>query len=72
MAALGIDENYWYQENITALCTDQCRDSMSRWLNLVETDCASETVTQAGIVVQAKTIVLQYTHSFDLACLVSS
>jgi hypothetical protein len=72
MAAMGMDENYWYQENITALCTARCRGSMSNWLDLVGTDCATDTVTQAGIVVQAKAIALQYTHAFDLACLRSS
>ncbi|KAF2850136.1 carbohydrate-binding module family 18 protein [Plenodomus tracheiphilus IPT5] len=72
MASMGMDENYWYPENITAFCTARCRSTMSTWLQLVETDCASDTVTQAGIVVQAKSIALQYTNAFDLACLRSS
>lgn len=69
MAAMGMDENYWYRENITTLCTSQCRSSMSSWLGLVETDCATDTITQAGIVMQAKAIPLQYTNALDLACL---
>lgn len=69
LASIGMDENYWYKENITDLCTSQCRSSMTSWLNLVETDCAEETVTQAGVVVKAKSIPLQYTHALDIACL---
>jgi hypothetical protein len=72
MAAMGIDENYWYQENITAMCTVRFRSTLSNWLSLVGTDCATDTVTQNGIVVQAKAIALQYTDAFDLACLRSS
>jgi hypothetical protein len=69
---MGMDENYWYREDITKLCTAQCRTSMSNWLSLVEIGCATDTVTQAGIVVEAKAIALQYTYAFDLACLRSS
>lgn len=69
MAAQGMDDNYWYKENITTLCTSQCRTSMISWLKLVETDCATDTITQAGIVVKAKAIPLQYTYAVDLACL---
>jgi hypothetical protein len=69
---MGMDENYWYPENITTLCTNQCRGSMITWLRLVEKDCATDTVTQAGIVVQAKSIALQYMNAFQLGCLKSS
>jgi hypothetical protein len=69
MAAQGMDDNYWYKENITTLCSSQCQTSLTAWLNLVQTDCATDTVTQAGIVVKAEAIPLQYTQAVDLACL---
>jgi hypothetical protein len=69
MASQGMDENYWYKENITALCSSQCRTSMNSWLNLVTSVCGADTITQGGSVVKAVTIPLQYTHALDLACL---
>jgi hypothetical protein len=64
-----MDENYWYPENITALCTASCNTGLNAWLSAVQTSCASDTVTQAGMVVQAKTIPLQYTYGYGMACL---
>jgi hypothetical protein len=72
MASMGMDENYWYSENITTLCKDQCRASMTTWLSSVEKECVTDTVTQAGIVVQAKSIALNYVSAFELGCLKSS
>ncbi|KAF2794926.1 carbohydrate-binding module family 18 protein [Melanomma pulvis-pyrius CBS 109.77] len=72
MAAKGVDENYWYKENITTLCTSQCQSSLNTWEKIVELDCATDTVTQGGIVVQAKTVSLQYIHGYNMACLQNS
>ncbi|ORY13820.1 hypothetical protein BCR34DRAFT_534999 [Clohesyomyces aquaticus] len=72
LAALGVDENYWYKDNITALCTASCNSGLNSWLNSVRSTCASDTVTQAGIVVQAQTIPLQYTYGYSMACLQNS
>jgi len=69
LAAQGMDENWWYKENITTLCTADCSSSVNAWLKAVDTDCASDTVTQANIVVKARTIPLQYTYGYSLACL---
>ncbi|KAF2472769.1 uncharacterized protein BDR25DRAFT_220067, partial [Lindgomyces ingoldianus] len=72
MSAKGMDENYWYKENITKLCTSQCSTSVNAWLKSVESDCATDTITQGGMVVQAKTVPLQYTHAYNVACLQNS
>jgi hypothetical protein len=64
-----MDENYWYKENITALCTTACDSALRNWLSNVQTSCSSDTVVQGGMLVQAKAIPLQYTYGYSLACL---
>jgi hypothetical protein len=56
-------------ENITTLCTSDCSSSLNSWLSNVESACAAENITQAGVQVQAKAMVLQFTFNYDLACM---
>ncbi|KAF3055548.1 hypothetical protein GL218_07223 [Daldinia childiae] len=72
MAALGVDHNYWYLENLTSLCSPSCSKSLQTWLSQVESSCASDEINQSGILVQAKTVALQYTYYYSLACLQDS
>jgi hypothetical protein len=59
-------------DNITTFCTNDCDTSLTSWLSTVESECANDTVTQSSIVVEAKTIPLQYTYAYSAACLQDS
>ncbi|KAK6449891.1 hypothetical protein FP744_10006141 [Trichoderma asperellum] len=68
-AAEGVDMDYWYMDNITALCTSSCSKSLSSWLSLVQSSCASETLNFLGSVMQAKTLPIVFQNGYDIACL---
>lgn len=59
-------------ENITALCTSTCQDSFATWQEDVETACASQTVFQGGVIVEAKALALSFTYNAKIACLQDS
>ncbi|KAH8122261.1 carbohydrate-binding module family 18 protein [Trichoderma asperelloides] len=71
-AAEGVDMDYWYMDNITALCTSSCSKSLSSWLSLVQSSCASETLNFLGSVMQAKTLPIVFQNGYDIACLQDS
>lgn len=59
----------WYMDNITALCTSSCSNSLSSWLSLVQSSCASETLNFLGSVMQAKTLPIVFQSGYNTACL---
>lgn len=72
MASQGLDNNYWYLDNITTLCTPDCATSLSSWLITVEDSCSADNITQGGVQVEAKAMALQFTHNHDIACMQDS
>lgn len=72
LAALGVDFNYQYPENLTALFTASCSNSMNSWLESVESACALDQINQGGSLVQAKMMPLLYTYQYSLVCLEDS
>lgn len=69
MLGNGADYNYWYKENITKLCTSNCKSSLKTWSTKVESACAGQTVEQSGVKVQAKALTLSFTYNTGLVCL---
>ncbi|PON25458.1 LysM domain-containing protein [Trichoderma gamsii] len=68
-AAEGVDRDYWFMDNITALCTPSCSNSLNSWLSSVQSSCASETLNFLGSVMQAKTLPVVFQNGYDIACL---
>lgn len=59
----------WFMDNITALCTPSCSNSLNSWLSSVQSSCASETLNFMGSVMQAKTLPVVFQNGYDIACL---
>nr|KMM64622.1 LOW QUALITY PROTEIN: hypothetical protein CPAG_00974 [Coccidioides posadasii RMSCC 3488] len=68
-AARGIDNDFWYRDNLTALCTQECSASLASWLSTVEKECSKDEVTTNGILFEPKAFPLKYIAGHDLACL---
>ncbi|ETS77354.1 hypothetical protein PFICI_11228 [Pestalotiopsis fici W106-1] len=68
----GIDNNYWYMDNLTRLCTADCQASLHSWGNSVESACYGQTIWQSGAQVQAKALTHSFTHNADIACMKDS
>ncbi|KAI1984534.1 hypothetical protein LOZ51_006612 [Ophidiomyces ophidiicola] len=62
----------WSKENLTALCTNTCSNSLATWLSTVEARCSRDQVTANGIIFEPKTFPLKYISGHDLACLQDS
>lgn len=69
VAALVAEEIYWTADNLTALCTENCRQSLSSWLELVDAVCGVDPIVDEGIIKMASSIPLAYREGFDLVCL---
>ncbi|KAF9888496.1 hypothetical protein FE257_008603 [Aspergillus nanangensis] len=55
-------------DNMTTLCTESCRESLSSWITAVDKACP-EPITEDGIIKMASTVPLTYQEGFNLACL---
>ncbi|PGH13447.1 hypothetical protein AJ80_06316 [Polytolypa hystricis UAMH7299] len=71
-AAHGVDDEYWFVDDITSLCTNECRDSLSAWLSTVDYECANEVLTMDDRPIEPKSFPLRYMAGFEIACLQDS
>lgn len=62
----------WTTSDVNYLCTADCVASLDSWQSNVETVCADETTVQAGVIVQAKALPLQFTYNAGLVCMKDS
>lgn len=72
LVAQGVDNSYWYQNNITTLCTSACTSSMATWLSAVEANCGSEGMTFGETVVDPRFVPYVFIENYDVACLQDS
>ncbi|KAL2380712.1 hypothetical protein RJZ90_004454 [Blastomyces dermatitidis] len=68
-AASGADDDFWFKDNVTSLCTAECSSALSTWLSDVETQCAGHQINTDGRFIEPYTIPLRYIAGFDMACL---
>ncbi|EEQ85789.2 uncharacterized protein BDCG_09058 [Blastomyces dermatitidis ER-3] len=71
-AASGADDDFWFKDNVTSLCTAECSSALSTWLSDVETQCAGHQINTDGRFIEPYTIPLRYIAGFDMACLQDS
>lgn len=58
----------WSQTNITALCTQECSNSLSSWLSAVETNCDGQTLPYEGGYLVPKSIPTKWSQGYELVC----
>ncbi|KLJ12711.1 hypothetical protein EMPG_12291 [Blastomyces silverae] len=68
-AASGADDDFWFKENVTTLCTAECSSALSTWLADVEIQCAGHQINTNGRFIEPYTIPLKYIAGYDMACL---
>lgn len=68
---LLMDDNLivWFRDNVTALCTAECSETLSTWLSDVEAQCAGDRINIDDHLIEPYTIPLKYIAGFDMACL---
>lgn len=65
------DDIYWTTDNITALCTSRCRESIGRWVSTANAACEGQSMAIGGMVMSARYLPLVYQHGYDVTCLSS-
>ncbi|KAG5297288.1 hypothetical protein I7I48_06359 [Histoplasma ohiense] len=70
--ANGADDDFWFRDNVTALCTAECSETLSTWLSDVEAQCAGDRINIDDHLIEPYTIPLKYIAGFDMACLQDS
>ncbi|KAK2793953.1 hypothetical protein FQN52_000285 [Onygenales sp. PD_12] len=68
-AAGGADDDYWFKENVTALCTSKCARALTSWLSDVESQCAKDQIISNGRFIEPHTVPLKFVAGYDMACL---
>ncbi|KAH7360209.1 hypothetical protein BKA65DRAFT_576795 [Rhexocercosporidium sp. MPI-PUGE-AT-0058] len=66
-----IDNYYWSEDNITALCTSSCIDDSSTWVGNVGDACLGQTFNAAGKLVPVDSVALRFVEGITMACLKS-
>ncbi|KAI2464655.1 hypothetical protein F4781DRAFT_436189 [Annulohypoxylon bovei var. microspora] len=66
-----IDQYYWSEDNITALCTPDCVDDSSTWVGNVGDACVGQTYNVAGKLAPVDSVALRYVEGITMACLKS-
>lgn len=66
-----IDNYYWSEDNITALCTSSCIDDSSTWIGNVFNACTGQTYNAGGKLVDVDSVAVRYVEGITLACLKS-
>lgn len=69
VAAVLPEEVLWTIDELTMLCTETCRDSLSVWIESVDTACGNNPIVDNGIIKLASSVPLTYKEGFDLVCL---
>ncbi|GAB7348916.1 hypothetical protein MBLNU459_g7604t2 [Dothideomycetes sp. NU459] len=64
-----IDLYLWSEDNITALCTDDCIGSSSDWIAGVYSACEDQTMTVASKLVPVDSVAYRYADGIGLACM---
>ncbi|KKZ67762.1 hypothetical protein EMCG_06579 [[Emmonsia] crescens] len=68
-AASGADDDFWFRDNVTTLCTMECSNALTTWLSDVESQCAGDQIITDGRFIEPYTIPLKYIAGYDMACL---
>ncbi|OAX79990.1 hypothetical protein ACJ72_05685 [Emergomyces africanus] len=68
-AASGADDDFWFRDNVTTLCTAECSNALTTWLSDVEVQCAGDQIITEGRFIEPYTIPLRYIAGYDMACL---
>ncbi|KAI1458827.1 hypothetical protein F4805DRAFT_114666 [Annulohypoxylon moriforme] len=66
-----IDKYYWSKENITTLCTDDCIDDSSTWVENVGDACVGQTYNVASKLAPVDSVAVRYVEGITMACLKS-
>lgn len=66
-----IDDWYWSEDNITALCTSSCIDDSSTWVGNVADVCIGQTYNAGGKLVKMDSVTFRYVEGITMACLKS-
>ncbi|KAL8705754.1 MAG: hypothetical protein Q9201_001149 [Fulgogasparrea decipioides] len=64
-----LDLYYWDRDNITELCTRDCTQSASDWLQGVNDVCDGQTITIDSKIVPVESVADRYADGIGLACL---
>ncbi|OJD12127.1 hypothetical protein AJ78_07231 [Emergomyces pasteurianus Ep9510] len=71
-AASGADDDFWFRDNVTTLCTAECSNALTTWLSDVEAQCAGDQIITDGRFIEPYTVPLRYIAGYDMACLQDS
>ena len=66
-----MDDYFWSQDNLTALCTSACTASAQNWEIDVALACVDDDLTVYGKLVPAYTVAGRFTDGLGIACLQS-
>ncbi|KAI0888396.1 uncharacterized protein GGS22DRAFT_155744 [Annulohypoxylon maeteangense] len=66
-----IDKYFWSIDNITTLCTDDCVDDSSTWVENVGDACVGQTYNVASKLVPVDSVAVRYVEGITMACLKS-
>ncbi|KAI0418525.1 carbohydrate-binding module family 50 protein [Xylaria grammica] len=69
--ASNFDDYWWEDDNVTALCTSNCSQAASVWLDAISDPCYEEYVTAYGRAVPASSVAMRYTDGLNIICLAS-
>ncbi|KAI8631442.1 hypothetical protein F5Y19DRAFT_473115 [Xylariaceae sp. FL1651] len=65
-------DNYWWEDdNVTALCTGNCSQAASAWIDNLADPCYDEYITAYGRSVPVSSVPLRYTDGLEIICLAS-
>ncbi|KAI0431904.1 hypothetical protein F5Y09DRAFT_340145 [Xylaria sp. FL1042] len=63
-------DNYWWEDdNVTALCTGNCSQAASAWIDTLSDTCYDEYIVAYGRSVPVSSVPLRYTDGLEIICL---
>jgi hypothetical protein len=70
---VGSLDNYWWEDdNITALCSSDCPYESDQWAQDVENTCWDETISAYGKLIPASSIAGRFNDGMRIACIGST
>lgn len=65
----SVDNYYWEEDNLTALCTRECYNSVQDWNSDVGINCYYDELVAYNMLVPATSVSGRIADGMDIACL---
>lgn len=70
--AVSVDNYYWEEDNITALCTNDCYSAVQDWMSSVEVSCAYDSLVAYNKIIPATSVAGRFADGLGIACLTNN